>query len=61
MDVTRLIVEGHSSKEIGRVLGISPLTVAKHRRDIFRLLGVRSAAQLCREVRSGNGASTLTE
>jgi DNA-binding CsgD family transcriptional regulator len=61
MEVASLVIEGHSSKEIGRLLAISPLTVAKHRRDIFRLLSVRSAAQLCRQARSGNGTGTLTE
>jgi DNA-binding CsgD family transcriptional regulator len=50
--VASLIVEGHSSKEIGRLLAISPLTVGKHRRDIFRHLGVRSAAELCLQARS---------
>jgi DNA-binding CsgD family transcriptional regulator len=59
--VASLIVEGRSSKEIGRLLAISPLTVGKHRRDIFRRLDVHSAAQLCLKARSIGRGSTLTE
>ena len=61
MNVASLVAEGYTSKEIGRLLTISPLTVAKHRRDIFRLLGVRSVAELCRHARSTHGARTLSE
>jgi DNA-binding CsgD family transcriptional regulator len=56
-----LIIAGHSSKEIGRLLAISPLTVGKHRRDVFRHLGVHSAAQLCLQARSIGRSATLTE
>ncbi len=53
------IVDGCSSKEIARLLNISPQTVGKHRCDIYRRLGVSSAAQLCRQASSLR--TTLTE
>jgi DNA-binding NarL/FixJ family response regulator len=37
---------GLSSKEIGRALGISDLTVRKHRENLCRKLGLRSSAEL---------------
>jgi len=41
-----LIVQGHTSKEIARLLGLSVFTVRKHRENILRRLGLRSTAQL---------------
>lgn len=38
--------QGLSSKEIGRRLGISDLTVRKHRENLCRKLGLRSSAEL---------------
>lgn len=35
-----------TSKEIGRMLKITPLTVRKHRRNIFSAVKVHSIAQL---------------
>jgi DNA-binding CsgD family transcriptional regulator len=61
VDVASLIVKGHSSKEIGRLIDISPLTVAKHRRDIFAHLAVRSAAELCLRARSLQRRTTTSE
>lgn len=42
----RLVVEGRTSKEIARLLGISDLTVRKHREHLLRKLNLRSTAQL---------------
>ncbi len=41
-----LIVQGRTSKEIARQLGLSVLTVRKHRENILRRLGLHSTAQL---------------
>ena len=45
-EVLQLIAEGRSSKEIGFLLRISTKTVAFHRENIKRKLGVRSTAEL---------------
>lgn len=48
--------QGLSSKEIARVLGISDLTVRKHRENLCRKLGARNAAELiAASVRHGLG------
>ena len=44
-EVLALIGEGLSSKEIARQLGISDLTVRKHRENLCRKLGARNAAE----------------
>lgn len=44
--VASLVVAGHTSKQIARLLRISDLTVRKHRENILRKLGLRSTAQL---------------
>lgn len=47
---------GLSSKEIARILGISDLTVRKHRENLCRKLGSRNAAELiATAVRNGLG------
>ena len=45
-EVLALVGEGLSSKEIARQLGISDLTVRKHRENLCRKLGARNAAEL---------------
>ena len=45
-EVARHIVNGHTSKETGQAMGISPRTVEVHRAAILRKLGVRNAAEL---------------
>jgi DNA-binding CsgD family transcriptional regulator len=42
------IVRGGSSKEIGRVLGISPRTIEFHRANIMTKIGARNVADLVR-------------
>lgn len=54
-EVLREIAAGASSKEAGRLLGISPRTVEVHRARIMRKLGARNAADLMRIVFSGTG------
>jgi DNA-binding CsgD family transcriptional regulator len=44
LDVLRLIVEGHSNKEIGDLLSISTFTVARHVTNILAKLGLESRA-----------------
>lgn len=45
-EVLALVGEGLSSKEIARRLGISDLTVRKHRENLCRKLGARNAPEL---------------
>jgi DNA-binding CsgD family transcriptional regulator len=49
--VLRLIVAGHTSKEIARLLGVSDLTVRKHRENMMRKVGASTTAQLVAWVR----------
>ena len=44
--VLRLIANGHTSKQIAKMLNISPSTVAFHRTNIMQALGIRTAANL---------------
>jgi DNA-binding CsgD family transcriptional regulator len=46
MEVLALLVAGRTSKEIARLLRISPLTVRKHRQNIMRKRAVHSLAEL---------------
>ena len=45
-EVVRLILKGHSSKSMARVLGISPGTASVHRTNIYRKLNVNSQGDL---------------
>jgi len=45
-EVLQLIAEGHAAKEIAHVLNISIRTVAFHRENIKRKLGLRSTSEL---------------
>ena len=47
-EVVQLIAEGHSNKEVGRVLKISPKTVECHRASAMQKLHINSAAGLVR-------------
>ncbi len=49
-----LVVGGHTSKEIARLLRISYLTVRKHRENILRKLHLSSTAQLIAFASKGN-------
>ncbi|WUR11250.1 helix-turn-helix transcriptional regulator [[Empedobacter] haloabium] len=49
------IVQGKTSKMVARELGISPLTVRKHRENILRKLGIRDTMQLAILLRGGDG------
>ncbi len=46
--IVHLIAEGHSHKQIARVLNITAKTVETHRRSIWRKLGLTSMAALVR-------------
>jgi DNA-binding CsgD family transcriptional regulator len=48
--VARHVADGLSSKEVARLLRISPLTVRTHRRTIFAILDVHSVAGLARQL-----------
>jgi DNA-binding NarL/FixJ family response regulator len=45
-EVVQLAAEGHSVKEIAAILAISRKTVAFHKANVMRRLGIRSTAEL---------------
>lgn len=47
-EVTKLLAEGKNSRDIGRLLGISPKTSDVHRANIMRKLNIRSMGELVR-------------
>jgi FixJ family two-component response regulator len=49
-EVLELIAAGHSNKEAGRELGISPRTIEDHRANIMKKLNARNATELVRMV-----------
>lgn len=49
-DVLRGLLDGRTSKEIGRALDISPKTVDVHRANVMRKMGVETSAELVRVV-----------
>lgn len=53
-EVLKLIAEGHSSREIARLLTISPKTVERHRANILAKLGMSDRTQVTRyAIRAG--------
>ncbi|MCK7493742.1 MAG: helix-turn-helix transcriptional regulator [Comamonadaceae bacterium] len=44
-EVLQLMAEGHSTKSIAAVLGISPATVETHRSHVFEKLDLHSIAE----------------
>jgi len=55
-EVVQLVAEGHPVKEIAAILNISQKTVAFHKSNVMRRLGIRSTAEID-EIRSGTTAS----
>lgn len=52
--IAQLFAEGHSTKSIAHMLFLSDKTIASHRENTFRKLGIRSIAELTRyAVREG--------
>nr|WP_218849009.1 response regulator transcription factor [Nocardioides perillae] len=47
-EVVKLVAEGHSTREIARLLVISPRTVERHRENVLRKLGLRDRTELTR-------------
>ena len=45
-EVLQLLAEGHSMKEVGRTLGVTARTVAFHKYQMMRQLGIESSAGL---------------
>jgi DNA-binding CsgD family transcriptional regulator len=50
-EIIRHVVTGLTSKEIARLLGISPLTVQKHRERARQTLGVHTLSEMVRRGR----------
>lgn len=50
IDIISRMIDGHSTTEIAAALNISEHTVATHRKNIYRKLGVRTLADLQRRV-----------
>jgi DNA-binding NarL/FixJ family response regulator len=47
-EILQLLAEGHSMKEAGRILKITPRTVAFHKYTMMEQLGINSSAELVR-------------
>jgi len=47
-EVLQLLAEGHTMKEIARILDITPRTVAFHKYALMKELGIESSAELVR-------------
>jgi DNA-binding NarL/FixJ family response regulator len=45
-EVLQLLAEGHTMKEVARLLKITPRTVAFHKYDMMDALGIKSSAEL---------------
>lgn len=45
-EVLQLLAEGHSMKEVGNILGVTPRTVAFHKYRMMEELGIKSNAEL---------------
>lgn len=45
-EILQLVAEGHSAKEIGKILNISPRTVESHKYQIMEILNVKTGAEL---------------
>lgn len=60
-EVVRLIVDGHSTRDIASTLFTSPKTVEKQRRDAMRKLGVTNVAMLVRTYMDIYGPSDREE
>ena len=59
-DCLRLVSEGYISKEIGRLLGISPATVDNHVRAALEVLRAPSRAEAARMLRAHETDQALT-
>jgi DNA-binding CsgD family transcriptional regulator len=47
-EVTRLLIDGHTNKEIGSILGISPATARNHIHSVYEKTGASNRVELTR-------------
>ncbi|HEX7783141.1 MAG TPA: helix-turn-helix transcriptional regulator [Sphingobium sp.] len=59
-DCLRLVLSGHNSKGIARLLGISPLTVDQHIKSAIRTLRVSSRGEAARMLAAHEGGHPQT-
>lgn len=59
-EVMRWLSIGYSSKQIGRVLAVSPHTVDTHRRSLMQKFGAHKAAELTRHALAREGSNPAT-
>ena len=59
-DCLRLVLSGHNSKGIARLLGISPLTVDQHLKAAIRILRVSSRGEAARMLAAHESAHPQT-
>lgn len=52
VDVIRLVIEGKTSKDVGRILNVASRTVSFHLENIFDKLYINNRTQLCNLVRT---------
>lgn len=44
--ITRLVINGHTNKQVAKILGVKYSTIRKHRENIYQKRGVNNLAQL---------------
>ncbi len=59
LEILALVAKGHSNKEIGAILNISPATVARHLVNVFEKLHVRCRTEAAARYLQSNAMAEL--